>query len=48
MTKVWPPESIKLDPSDRVLFLTKDLDLIRQQLYNGLNLKMKDLTIDDL
>tara|TARA_B100000965_G_scaffold340067_1_gene308061 strand:+ start:703 stop:2646 length:1944 start_codon:yes stop_codon:yes gene_type:complete len=30
------------------LFLTKDLDLIRQQLYNGLNLKMKDLTIDDL
>jgi 3-isopropylmalate/(R)-2-methylmalate dehydratase large subunit len=48
MTKVWPPESIKLDPGDRVLFLTKDLDLIRQQLYNGLNLKMKDLTIDDL
>ena len=48
MTEVWPPESIRLDPDSRVLFLTKDLDLIRQQLYNGLNLKMKDLTIDDL
>jgi len=48
VTEVWPPESIRLDPDSRVLFLTKDLDLIRQQLYNGLNLKMKDLTIDDL
>ena len=48
MTEVWPPESIRLDSDSRVLFLTKDLDLIRQQLYNGLNLKMKDLTIDDL
>ena len=48
MTEVWPPESIRLDSGDRVLFLTKDLDLIRQQLYNGLNLKMTDLTIDDL
>ncbi|MED5487394.1 MAG: aconitase family protein, partial [Candidatus Thermoplasmatota archaeon] len=41
-------ESIRLDSEARVLFLTKDLDLIRQQLYNGLNLKMTDLTIDDL
>jgi len=48
VTEVWPPESIRLDSDSRVLFLTKDLDLIRQQLYNGLNLKMKDLTIDDL
>ena len=48
MTEVWPPELIRLDPEDRVLFLTKDLDLIRQQLYNGLNLKMADLAIDDL
>ena len=48
MTEVWPPESIRLDSEARVLFLTKDLDLIRQQLYNGLNLKMTDLTIDDL
>ena len=48
MTEVWPPESIRLDPDARVLFLTKNLDLIRQQLYNGLNLKMADLTVDDL
>tara|TARA_Y100000746_G_scaffold232417_1_gene249173 strand:+ start:1813 stop:3810 length:1998 start_codon:yes stop_codon:yes gene_type:complete len=48
VTEVWPPESIRLDPDARVLFLTKNLDLIRQQLYNGLNLKMADLTVDDL
>ncbi|DAC22686.1 MAG TPA: aconitate hydratase [Candidatus Thalassarchaeaceae archaeon] len=48
MTEVWPPESIRLDSDARVLFLTKNLDLIRQQLYNGLNLKMEDLDIDDL
>jgi len=48
MTEVWPPESIRLESDARILFLTKDLDLIRQQLYNGLNLKMSDLTIDDL
>ncbi len=48
MTEVWPPESIRLNPDARVLFLTKNLDLIRQQLYNGLNLKMADLTVDDL
>ena len=30
------------------MFLTKDLELIREQLYNGLNLKMSDLTVDDL
>lgn len=39
---------IKLDPSKRVLFLTKDLDLIKQQLYNDLNLKMADLKPEDL
>tara|TARA_E500000331_G_scaffold357208_1_gene418034 strand:- start:760 stop:2757 length:1998 start_codon:yes stop_codon:yes gene_type:complete len=48
VTEVWPPESIRLNPDARVLFLTKNLDLIRQQLYNGLNLKMADLTVDDL
>jgi len=48
VTEVWPPESIRLDSDARVLFLTKNLDLIRQQLYNGLNLKMEDLDIDDL
>ncbi len=46
--KLWPPSKISLNPDKRVLFLTKDLDLIRKQLYDGLNLKMEDLTIDDL
>jgi len=44
----WPPENISLTPGKRVLFLTKDLDLIREQLYNGLNLRMSELTVDDL
>ena len=48
MTASWPPAEVRLDPNKRVLFLTKDLELIRQQLYEGLNLQMSDLTIDDL
>ena len=48
MREDWPPTKISLDPEKRVLFLTKDLDLIKQQLYHGLNLKMEDLAIDDL
>lgn len=44
----WPPSEVSLTPGKRVLFLTKDLDLIRKQLYEGLDLKMVDLTIDDL
>jgi len=48
MREDWPPAKITLDPEKRVLFLTKDLDLIKQQLYHGLNLKMEDLAIDDL
>ena len=43
-----PPEHIALTPGKRVLFLTKDLDLIKQQLYDGLDLRMEDLTVDDL
>ena len=39
---------IALTPEKRVLFLTKDLDLIKQQLYEGLNLKMKDLNPEEL
>lgn len=42
------PSQIKLDPQRRVLFLTKDLRLIEEQLYNGLNLLMKDLSQKDL
>ncbi|MDP6870140.1 MAG: aconitase family protein [Candidatus Poseidoniaceae archaeon] len=48
MTEIWPPQKISLTPGKRVLFLTKDLDLIKRQLYDGLNLRMEDLTIDDL
>ena len=48
MTVNWPPEKISLSPGKRVLFLTKDLDLIKQQLYDGLNLKMSDVSPEDL
>ena len=44
----WPVSEISLNPDKRVLFLTKDLGLIQKQLYEGLNLKMEDLTVDDL
>ena len=44
----WPPKNISLTPGKRVLFLTKDLELIRQQLYEGVNLKMSDLSVEDL
>ena len=46
--EVWPPENVRLTPGKRVLFLTKSLELIRKQLYEGLNLKMEELSIDDL
>lgn len=41
-------KTIKLDPTKRVLYLTKDLNLIKEQLYNGKNLKMADLSPKDL
>ncbi len=44
----WPPSEINLTQGKRILFLTKDLDLIKKQLYEGLNLRMEDLTVDDL
>ena len=44
----WPPSFVKITPGKRVLFLTKDLELIRRQLYDGLNLKMEDLGVEDL
>ena len=43
-----PAENIALTPGKRVLFLTKDLDLIKKQLYDGLDLRMEDLTVEDL
>ena len=44
----WPPSKVSLGPNKRVLFLTKDLELIRKQLYEGLDLRMEDLSVDDL
>ena len=44
----WPPSKVSLSPNKRVLFLTKDLELIRKQLYEGLELRMEDLSVDDL
>src|SRR4030095_2572729 len=43
-----PPETIRLTPGKRVLFLTKDPELIRKQLRGELDLRMKDLRVEDL
>lgn len=48
MSESWPPAEVALTPGRRVLFLTKDLELIRRQLYEGLDLNMSDLSVDDL
>jgi 3-isopropylmalate/(R)-2-methylmalate dehydratase large subunit len=43
-----PNETIALTPGKRVLFLTKDPELIRRQLQGTLDLQMKDLRLEDL
>jgi len=43
-----PPATIRLTPGKRVLFLTKDPELIRKQLHGELDLQMKDLRVEDL
>src|ERR1043165_1083744 len=43
-----PAETIRLTPGKRVLFLTKDPELIRRQLRGELDLQMKDLRVEDL
>ena len=48
MSEKWPPQRISLTPGKRVLFLTKNLDIIRKQLYDGLNLNMDDIEVNDL
>ncbi len=48
MSEEWPPAEISFSSEDRILFLTKDLSLIRKQLFEGLNLKMEDLRSEDL
>ena len=40
--------SFSLTPGKRVLFLTKDPELIRRQLRGELNLRMEDLRVEDL
>ena len=39
---------VRLTPGKRILFLTKDLELIRQQLRGELNLSMADVRPEDL
>src|SRR6266496_2832997 len=43
-----PEPTIRLTPGRRVLFLTKDPELIRKQLRGELDLLMKDLKVEDL
>ena len=43
-----PAETIRLTPGKRVLFLTKDPELIRRQLRGELDLQMKDLRVEEL
>src|SRR5688572_29833884 len=43
-----PERSVSLTPGKRVLFLTKDPDLIRRQLAGTLDLRMEDVRVEDL
>ena len=43
-----PADEVRLTPGKRVLFLTKDPDLIRRQLAGELDLSMAELSVDDL
>lgn len=43
-----PPDTISLTPGKRVLFLTKDPELIRLQLRGELDLRMDDVRVEDL
>jgi 3-isopropylmalate/(R)-2-methylmalate dehydratase large subunit len=43
-----PPATIRLTPGKRILFLTKEPDLVRRQLAGELDLQMKDLRVEDL
>ncbi|MBL8692578.1 MAG: aconitate hydratase [Planctomycetes bacterium] len=42
------PDRIALTPGKRVLFLTKDLELIRAQLAGKVNLRMRDVRVEEL
>jgi len=42
------PRTFKLTPGKRILFLTKDAELIRKQLRGELDLTMDDVSVEDL
>jgi 3-isopropylmalate/(R)-2-methylmalate dehydratase large subunit len=48
MEEMKPSASVSLTPGKRVLFLTKDPELIRRQLNGELDLRMEDLKLEDL
>jgi len=43
-----PVDVVRLTPGKRLLFLTKDPDLIRRQLRGELDLRMEDVAVSDL
>src|SRR5256714_14622046 len=43
-----PDSTIRLTPGKRIIFLTKDPELIRKQLRGEVDLQMKDLRVEDL
>ncbi len=43
-----PDSIVRLTPGKRILFLTKDAELIRRQLDGSLNLTMADIAVEDL
>ena len=43
-----PDSTVRLTPGKRVLFLTKDPDLVRRQLAGELDLAMADVSVEDL
>ncbi len=47
-TVTQPAASVALTPGKRVLFLTKDPELIRRQLRGEIDLQMKDLRVEEL
>jgi len=48
MKKGMMPATVSLTPGKRVLFLTKDPELIRRQLRGELDLRMEDVRVADL
>jgi 3-isopropylmalate/(R)-2-methylmalate dehydratase large subunit len=48
VTDAKPHPTVSLTPGKRVLFLTKDPELIRRQLAGELDLQVKDLRVEDL